>query len=157
MTVKMIGMLELAIGIAASAHRGQTDRGGAPYILHPLRVMMAMDTDQERIVGVLHDVVEDSPAIRLSEIEATFGTRIAAAVDALTKREGEAYDDYLGRVETDEIAIKVKLADLKDNSDLSRLGRTPTDEDRKRMDKYLRARAILQSARDGNEGLNAPS
>jgi (p)ppGpp synthase/HD superfamily hydrolase len=140
----MIGMIEVAIGIAASAHRGQTDKGGAPYILHPLRVMMAMGTDQERIVGVLHDVVEDSPEIRLQEIEAAFGTRIAAAVDALTKRGGETYDDYLDRVKADEIAVKVKLADLKDNCDLSRLGRAPTEADRKRLDKYLRARAILQ-------------
>lgn len=140
----MTGMVEIAIGLAASAHRGQTDKGGAPYILHPLRVMLSMDTDQERIVAVLHDVVEDNPTIRLPEIAAAFGTRVAAAVDALTKRDGEDYDAYLARVRADELATKVKLADLKDNCDLSRLGRWPTDDDRKRLDKYLRARAVLQ-------------
>lgn len=142
----MNGMLELAITLAAGAHRGQTDKGGQPYILHPLRVMAAMETNQERIVAVLHDAVEDSPDVRLPEIEATFGTRIAAAIDALTKRDGEDYDAYLDRVKADEIAIKVKLADLKDNSDLARLGRDPTAVDRKRLDKYLRARAILIQA-----------
>lgn len=146
-----------AITIAAEVHAGQTDKGGAPYILHPIRVMMQMDTDQERIVALMHDTVEDSDWFDLAEVEVYFGTRIAAAVDALTKREGESYDAYLDRVKADEIAIKVKLADLKDNCDLSRLGRDPNDEDRKRLDKYLRARAILQVARDGNGGLNAPS
>lgn len=140
----MIGRLEIAIGMATAAHRGHTDKGGAPYILHPLRVMLAMQSEQEQIVGVLHDVVEDSAGIRLPEIEAAFGARIAVAVDALTKREGEDYDAYLDRVKADEIAVKVKLADLKDNCDLSRLGRMPTEADRKRLDKYLRARAVLQ-------------
>lgn len=142
----MNGLLEVAIGLAASAHRGQTDKGGQPYILHPLRVMAAMDTDQERIVAVLHDAVEDNADVRLTEIETTFGTRIAAAINALTKRDGESYDEYLDRVKADEIAIKVKLSDLKDNSDLSRLGRDPTDADRRRLDRYLRARAILLQA-----------
>lgn len=138
-----ISAVEIAIGLALAAHRGQADKGGQPYILHPLRVMLEMTTEQDRIVAVLHDVVEDSPSIRLPEIEAAFGVRIAAAVDALTKRGGESYDDYLSRVRADDIATRVKLADLKDNCDLSRLGRAPTDSDRKRLDKYLRARAIL--------------
>lgn len=136
--------IEDAIQIAAEVHAGQKDKGGAPYILHPLRVMAQMDTDQERIVAVLHDAVEDSDWYNLAQVELSFGTRIAVAVDALTKRKSENYDAYLERVQADEIAVKVKLADLKDNSDLSRLGRDPTEEDRRRLDKYLRARAILQ-------------
>lgn len=136
--------LEQAISLAVEAHSGQTDKGGAPYILHPLRVMMAMETDQERIVALLHDVVEDSEWTTLPQIEMQFGGRISAAVDALTKRQGEAYGAYLDRVKADDLARKVKLADLKDNSDLSRLGHPPTDADRKRMDKYLRAWATLQ-------------
>ncbi len=138
--------LERAIVMATGAHNGQYDKGGEPYILHALRVMLSMNTEQHRIVAVLHDVVEDSAEIRLPEIEQAFGARIAAAVDALTKRDGEAYDDYLERVKADEIARIVKLADLKDNSDLGRLMRRPDDTDRKRLDKYLRARAILQEA-----------
>lgn len=141
----MTGTLESAISLAVGAHRGQFDKGGQHYILHPLRVMLAMNTEQHRIVAVLHDVVEDTTVV-LPQIRYEFGDRIAAAVDALTKRKGESYDAYLDRVKADEIAVLVKLADLKDNSDLSRLGRAPTDEDRKRLDQYLRARAILQYA-----------
>lgn len=137
--------LDDAIRVATEVHEGQTDKGGAPYILHPIRVMMQMDTEQERIVALMHDTVEDSDWFNLAEVEVYFGTRIAAAVDALTKREGESYDNYLARVKADELATKVKLADLKDNCDLSRLGRFPTDADRARLDKYLRARAVLQS------------
>lgn len=136
--------LDDAIQIAVEVHAGQLDKGGAAYILHPLRVMMGMDTDQERIVALLHDTVEDSDWFNLAEVELYFGARIAAAVDALTKRKGEDYDAYLARVKADDIATKVKLADLQDNCDLARLGREPTDADRKQLDKYLRARAFLQ-------------
>jgi (p)ppGpp synthase/HD superfamily hydrolase len=136
--------IEDALTMAVEAHRGQKDRGGASYILHPLRVMAQMATDQERIVALLHDAVEDSP-VTLAEIEARFGGRISAAVDAVTKRERENYDTYLARVKADEIARNVKLADLKDNSDLSRLGREPEYADRQRLDKYLRAQAILST------------
>lgn len=137
-----------AIILAAHAHRGQTDKGGAAYILHPLRIMAQMNSNEERIVALLHDVVEDSQDIDLGDISFAFGDRIAEAVDALTKRKGESYDAYLERVKADELATKVKLADLKDNCDLSRLGRAPTDDDRKRLDKYLRARAILLMAKE---------
>jgi len=137
--------LEAAIAMAVDAHCGQTDKGGAPYILHPLRVMMVMATADERIVAMLHDVVEDSD-YTLEDIAYEFGPRVTAAVDAITKRHGESYNAYLDRVTADEVARRVKLADLKDNSDLSRLGRDVTEADRKRLDKYLRARAILQQA-----------
>lgn len=139
----MADLVAKAVCFAALYHQGQYDKGGQSYVLHPLRVMAAMETDQERIVAVLHDTVEDTP-LKMAEIVGYFGERVGAAINALTKRKGESYDDYLARVKADELATKVKLADLKDNCDLSRLGRDPTDEDRKRLDKYLRARAILQ-------------
>lgn len=138
------GMLERAIALAASAHSGQKDKGGQPYILHPLRVMAAVATNDERIVAVLHDVAEDCPQHPLDKLEVEFGPVIGAALDAITKRQGEDYDAYLKRVAGNRIALPVKLADLKDNSDLSRLGRVPSETDIKRLDKYLRARAILQ-------------
>jgi (p)ppGpp synthase/HD superfamily hydrolase len=144
--------IEDAIQIAAEVHSGQKDKGGAPYILHPLRVMAQMDTDQERIVALLHDAVEDCDWYNLGEVELYFGTRIAAAVDALTKRKGESYDAYLNRVKADEIAVKVKMADLMDNCDMSRLGREPTKEDRARLYKYLAAQIKLQNFIDGKEG-----
>lgn len=134
-----------AVELAAIVHSGQKDKGGAPYILHPLRVMAAMECEQTRIIAVLHDAIEDGDGFKIGTVRAYFGGRIAAAVDALTKRKRESYDEYLARVKADELATKVKLADLKDNCDLSRLCRAPTDEDRKRLDKYLRARAILQT------------
>lgn len=132
-----------AVSVACACHFGQRDKGGSAYILHPLRVMMQMENEQAMIVAALHDTVEDAINWSVDMVRDQFGDRVAAAVDALTKRDGEAYDDYLARVKADDLATKVKLADLKDNSDLSRLGRDPTDEDRKRLDKYLRARAIL--------------
>lgn len=135
--------IALAVSVASACHFGQKDKGGSAYILHALRVMMQMDDEQSMIVAVLHDTVEDAVNWSVDMVRDQFGDRVAAAVDALTKREGESYDKYLSRVKGDEIATKVKLADLKDNSDLSRLGRDLTETDRKRLDKYIRARAIL--------------
>lgn len=138
--------LERAIIIAAEAHNGQTDKGGAPYILHPLRVMGQMKTAEERIVAVLHDVAEDCPlwwpVDRLAE---NFGPSIGPALDAITKRKGEPYDAYLSRVGANQIARAVKMADLADNCDLRRLGREPTIEDTRRLAKYQEAAGYLFS------------
>lgn len=133
-----------AIVTATRAHEGQTDKGGAPYILHPLRVMGSMSTDAERIVALLHDVVEDcGDEYPLSRIDEIFGGAIAHSIDCLTKRKGEAYLDYLARVAGDPIARKVKIADINDNCDVARLGREPTAEDHQRIQKYQGALAIL--------------
>lgn len=136
--------LEAAIMLATDAHAGQVDKGGAPYILHPLRVMLAMESDDERIVALLHDVVEDSD-YTLEAIAYDFGPRVTEAVDALTKRKGESYDAYLDRVASNELAKTVKMADLSDNCDLRRLGREPTDDDYKRRSKYQQAAGYLFS------------
>jgi GTP pyrophosphokinase len=113
--------LERAIDIALDAYAGQTDKAGATYIRHPLRVMEAMDTETERIVAVLHDVVEDSD-YTLADIEAAFGETVRDAVDALTKRDDEAYlDEFIPRAAANDIARKVKRADIEDNMDLTRL------------------------------------
>lgn len=137
-----MGKLEAAIAMAAFEHAGQVDKGGAPYIFHPLRVAMAMSTEEERIAAVLHDVVEDTE-VTLSEVEAEFGADVAAAVDALTKRDGEEYQAYLERVGANPIARRVKMADLTDNLDQTRLGREPTADDRKRRAKYQVAAGYL--------------
>ena len=131
-----------AIIFAATAHRGQTDKGSAPYILHPLRVMLACETDEQRIVAVLHDTVEDC-GVELDTVRDRFGTAVADAVDALTRREGEAYEAFVERCAADPIARVVKLADLADNMDWRRLGREPDEKDRARLLKYERARASL--------------
>lgn len=135
--------LASAIAMASIAHEEQSDKGGAAYILHPLRVMGRMENDLDRIVAVLHDVAEDCPEFPLENLRKAFGDEIGDALDALTKRDGEAYDDYLSRVEANPRAARVKMADLEDNSDLLRLGRKPSLADLERSAKYNGALARL--------------
>lgn len=136
--------LEKAIEIALDAHTGDEDKAGATYIRHPLRLMEQVDTDEERIAAVLHDVVEDSTQ-DLATIESTFGTEIRDAVDALTKRDDEAYlDDFIPRCAENEIARRVKQVDIKDNMDLTRL--PEVDESTvERQIKYHRALRYLET------------
>jgi len=141
----MAGTLERAIAIAAMAHEDQPDKGGAPYILHPLRVMLAVTTPEARMAAVLHDVVEDGD-VTLEQLRAEgFPAAVVEAVDALTKREHEEddYEAFIRRAALNPIAREVKLADLRDNSDLSRIAE-PTEKDRTRIEKYKRAIAYLQ-------------
>lgn len=132
-------MIERAIEIAVEAHKGQRDKAGRPYILHVLRVVAAMKTDEECAVAALHDVLEDCADwsfLRLKDEGMSMA--VIDAVDALTKRKGEAYDDYLRRVERCHLARKVKIADLRDNADLTRLS-APTARDQERAIKYQNA------------------
>ncbi|HLM41536.1 MAG TPA: HD domain-containing protein [Microvirga sp.] len=139
--------LERAIVIASEAHAGQTDKGGAPYILHPLRVMMtALETGghEAAIAAVLHDVVEDCPAWPASRLAAEgFSPAVMSALDCLTKREGEDYMEFVERCRRDPIARIVKLADLKDNMNLGRIS-TPTPKDQARIETYKKAVSALQ-------------
>jgi len=116
--------LDEAIVVATSLHAGQVDKVGEPYILHPLRVMSRLGhnaPESERIVAVLHDVIEDTPCT-LATLQPTFGNEIIAALDAISRRPGEPYDDYIGRVELNKLACRVKVADLRDNLDETRCG-----------------------------------
>lgn len=136
--------LERAIAIAASAHAGQIDRGGQPYILHPLRVMLRVTTDSERIAAVLHDVVEDSD-VSLEALSAEgFSDEVVSAVDALTKRPGETRIEAARRAATNTVARIVKLADNAENLDISRIT-NPTAKDFARLEEYRQVRAILTS------------
>lgn len=136
--------LERAIAIAAMAHEGQVDKAGMPYVLHPLRMMLRVDTPEARMTAVLHDVVEDT-AVTLDQLRAEgFPEAVVDAVEVLTKRDGEDYDAFIRRVAPNSIARKVKLADLRDNADLSRIAQ-PTEKDRQRMEKYQRAIKYLES------------
>lgn len=126
-----------AISLAAKAHEHQVDKAGAPYILHPLRMMFQMTSDADMIAAVLHDVVEDTP-LTLDGLRAEgFSEEILIAVDALTNRDGEAYEEYLGRVAANPISRRVKLADLEDNMDMRRLDNL-TEKDIARLQKYHR-------------------
>ncbi|HEX6041952.1 HD domain-containing protein [Longimicrobium sp.] len=145
--------LEEAIAIAAQAHRGQTDRAGAPYILHPLRMMFAVRTDAERMAAVLHDVVEDTDWTLDALRGRGFSDEVIDAVDHLTRREGETYDDFVRRAARHPVARRVKLADLEDNMDARRLG-TVTPDDVERLARYHRACRFLtdESARQPGTG-----
>jgi len=135
---KAMADLEEAILIAVEAHRGQKDRAGAPYVLHPLRVMLRVRTDAERMAAVLHDVVEDT-AWTLDDLRARgFPDEVLEAVDRLTHRPGEPYDAAVERAAAHPVARRVKLADLEDNLDLRRLDDVSAG-DLDRLGRYLRA------------------
>lgn len=137
--------LERAIALAVEAHIGDTDKAGETYIRHPLRVMHKMETRTERVVAILHDVVEDT-RYTLEDIDEQFGPEVRDAVDALTKREEEKgnYSAFIERAATNPIARRVKLADIEDNMDLRRLDEV--DENiLKNQRKYHRAWHRLQT------------
>ena len=136
--------LERAIAIAAEAHAGQKDRGGASYILHPIRLMIQMDSEDAMMAAVLHDVVEDSVWTLDDLRKEGFSNEVLKAVDSLTHKdkEGENYWDYIQRAKSDPIAIKVKLSDLVDNLNPGRLNEV-TEKDEKRFDRYRKAQEML--------------
>lgn len=139
--------LERAIEIAVLAHKGQTDKGGNPYILHPLRVMMALDSEREKIVGVLHDVVEDSDWTFGDLEKEGFGPDVLEAIKSVTKNHDEhgtdeGYFRFVERARQNPIGRKVKVADLRDNMDLSRLPEVD-EKTRQRIDKYRRSLNVL--------------
>jgi len=134
--------IERAIEIAARAHAGQTDKAGQPYILHPLRLMLAVRTPQERMAAVLHDVVEDTPLTFEDLQKEGFPVEVIEAVRALTKHEGEARIDAAKRAVRNPIARVVKLADVTDNMDLGRIPQ-PTEKDFARLKEYEKVREIL--------------
>ncbi|MBD1911467.1 MULTISPECIES: HD domain-containing protein [unclassified Leptolyngbya] len=133
--------LEQAIQLATRLHAGQVDKAGEDYIQHPLRVMNAVEGETTKIVAVLHDTLEDTP-ITFEELEGQFGSDVASAVQALTRLEGEDYFDFIERVKQNAIATTVKIADLKDNMNLSRMA-TITEKDLARHEKYKKALQLL--------------
>jgi hypothetical protein len=147
--------LEKAIFIAVQAHAGAKDKAGEAYILHPLRMMMKMRTEPARVVAILHDVVEDSDWTLEGLREEGFTEQILTAVDHLTKRPGEEYEDFVRRAVQDPLALRVKIADLEDNLDQSRL-REPTDRDRARIARYQKALTYAKAQLGTKEGGTMP-
>lgn len=137
--------LAKAIEIAASAHRNQVDKGGNPYILHPIRVMMSLNSEDEKIVGVLHDVVEDSDEWDFEHLkEEGFKEHILSALKSVTKvSDTEDYETFIERATRNQIGRNVKIADIRDNLDVTRL-KTLNEEDFARINKYKIA--LLQLA-----------
>lgn len=149
--------LERAISIAACAHAGMTDKAGAPYILHPLRVMLKVEPLAAKIVAVLHDVVEDCRLLGYTfEFidQQGFGSEVLSGLRAVTKRDDEEgkhsdpdyeekYLRFVRRACADPIGRIVKIADLEDNCDLGRIAE-PSDNDRRRIERYLRALEVAR-------------
>jgi len=136
--------LDKAIQLATKIHAGQKDRYGKPYILHPLQVMMRVNTDQEKIVAILHDVIEDSNLEAKDLAEQGFSPEIVTAVDCLSKRDSEKYQDYIERVLPNPLARKIKLADLEDNMNLERVDHLE-EKDFQRFARYHRAWLVLKN------------
>ncbi|WP_342379166.1 HD domain-containing protein [Myxococcus stipitatus] len=135
--------LEDAIALAVEAHRGQRDKAGQPYVLHPLRLMLKLETEEERTVAVLHDVVEDTPWTLERLRERGYPEAVLRALEGLTRREGESYEAFIERLRPDALARRVKLADLEDNMDVRRLTAV-TAKDTERLARYRAAWARLR-------------
>lgn len=117
--------LEQAIEIAVKAHKGQVDKNGEPYILHPLRVMLKLNTETAQIVGVLHDVVEDTE-VTLDDLRREgFSEQVITSLFILTHTKDKTYESYIKDIAKDHIATQVKLADLQDNTDIRRTTNPP--------------------------------
>lgn len=129
--------IERAIEIAVSAHKGQKDKADKPYILHPLRLMFKMQSENEMIAAVLHDVVEDTDWSIEKLIEEGFNDEVIAAVKLLTHNKKVPYKKYIEVIKTNKIALRVKLADLEDNLDIKRIA-YPKFKDYARIAEYLK-------------------
>ncbi len=146
----MKSMLAQAIKIAVDAHNGQFDKGGNAYILHPLKVMHYLKSDDEELqaIAVLHDVIEDSDITYSDLSENGMTERVVSALRLLTKVRGQTHEEYLSGICSSKDAVKVKLADLRHNSDIRRL-KSVTEKDIRRVEKYhkmyLQIKSCLES------------
>lgn len=149
-------MLSKMILIATNAHDGQFDRGGTPYILHPMKVMHYLKTDDEELqcIALGHDVIEDTKVTYKDLRDAGISERVIKGIAALTKMPGQTYDEYKEGVFANVDAMKVKMADLRHNTDVRRL-KGVTEKDIQRMEKYhrfyLEIMAKLQEVEKGGK------
>lgn len=142
--------LAKAIEIAVSAHKGQRDKTGAEYILHPLRVMERGNTEVEKICGILHDVIEDSDWTFAALENEGFSTEVIDILRCVTKiSEDEDYENFINRITLNPIAVKVKINDLLDNMEITRF-KEIIELDIKRLNKYLKAYWTLKNTIDNN-------
>lgn len=139
-------LLERAIQIALEIHQEQTDRYGRPYIIHPLTLMMQMDTENEMMAAVLHDVIEDSDMKLEALRDEGFPAEVLEAVRLLTHdAEKNSYEEYVHRLKLNPTARKIKLADLQHNMDIRRMEQV-REQDLERLEKYRRAWQTLTNA-----------
>ena len=143
MTITNITLLEKTLQIASKAHEGQTDKSGAPYIFHPIRVANRCSTDDERIVALLHDTIEDTEVTAEYLLIEGFPRNIVDAILSVTRNKDESYEDFIKRARLNSIGKQVKLHDLEDNMDITRLNEL-TEKDIHRLNKYLKAYKYLK-------------
>lgn len=138
-------MLSLALMKATEWHFGQFDKGGNPYILHPLKVMYYLKTEDEELqcIALLHDVVEDCGVTYQQLRDLGFSERVIAGIKGMTKLPGETYDEAMARIMSNIDSVKVKLCDLRHNSDIRRL-KGVTEKDIKRIEKYQKMYSVLK-------------
>ena len=135
--------IESAISLALQAHKGQLDKGGQPYILHPLAVMNRVESMEEKIVAVLHDAIEDSE-VTLEELRGLgFSEEILTAIQLLTRSTEDSYEEFIDKTIMNRTARNVKIADIKENMNISRI-KNPTEEDYNRLEKYRKALERLE-------------
>lgn len=137
-----IRLYRTAAKIAFAAHRGQKDKGGKDYIGHPLRVCRACNSAEAKAVALLHDTIEDTPVTREYLVSKGIPEHIADMVEVMSRKGGESYMDYIRRVAENPVTMEVKMADLRDNMDLTRLG-CVTEQDIDRVKKYHKAYKYL--------------
>ena len=135
-------LLEKALRLATRAHKGQIDKAGKPYIFHLIRVSERCSTEEERIVALLHDIIEDTPVTSANLLNEGFSQRIVDAVVSVTRNKGETYTDFIHRCRLNSIGRVVKIHDLEDNMDITRLDWI-TSADVERLNKYLKAYKYL--------------
>ena len=135
-------MTKRAMKLCFAAHRDQTDKSGMPYVFHPFHVAEQMETEDEVCVALLHDVVEDTELTLYDLRAAGMGDEVLAAIDLLSHDPGVPYLEYVASVAENELARRVKVADLRHNCDLTRLD-APTERDRERIKKYHKALEVL--------------
>lgn len=130
-------LLAKAIALASEKHMGQFDKGGNPYILHPLKVMHYLKSDDMELmmIAVMHDLVEDTDVTFVQLVEIGFSERVVSAVRLLTKMPGQTVSEYIDGIKTNNDAVRVKLCDLRHNTDIRRL-KGITEKDFDRMQKY---------------------
>ncbi len=130
--------LQRALEIAVESHKTQKQKDGTPYALHPIRLSMSLESEEQKIVALLHDVVEDTDWTFEGLVHEGFSESVIEALRLLTHTDGSLYEDYVERLASNSLAKAVKKADLADNMDFKRIPE-PTERDFARLQKYHRA------------------
>ena len=141
----------IAMRVCYRAHAGQIDKAGVPYVFHPFHLAEQMDTEHEVCVALLHDVMEDTSMTAADIVAEGVPAEYVRTCELLKHEPGVAYLDYVAALAADPVARKVKMADLRHNSDLTRLPGEPTERDLERLAKYREAYALLEMAERGEE------